>query len=324
MKAMFKSEKALLSESSKLPLIAGAVAVIVSLILVIAKAWAWLDSGATSILAAMIDSGVDILISASTFAAILYASKPADHDHRYGHGKAEGIAALFQAAFILASSIFVFLQALRVLTHQDDITDHQRGIAVMFIAIVLNLALVLFQGYVKRKTNSLAIEADQAHYTGDIIIHLGVILSLYADAHLGWRFIDPICAVLVCLWLLYNAKTIATKALNMLLDRELEDRDRDRIIEIIKNFSKIHGAHDLRTRRSGSQIKMALDIEVNADLSLRDAHDIAIELEQLILEEFPKSEIMIHIDPYGQPEDARHNKLRDHLVIDIEKESEAS
>lgn len=301
--------------ASRLPLIAGIVAVGTSLALVILKTWAWLASDSAAVLASVIDSALDILISVSTVGAIWYASKPADEDHRHGHGKAEGVAALFQSAFIFGSSLFVLLQAMRFITDGDDITHHDMTITIMITAITANLALVAFQAYVRRQSGSLAIEADQAHYTSDIAIHLGVILSLYIDKMTGWRFIDPLCALLVCSWLIYNARAIGIKALHMLLDRELEDEQRSRIIDIIRNFEGIKGAHDLRTRRSGSQIKMELDIEVPPDMKLRQAHDIAIDLEHRILQDFPDSEIMIHIDPYGEPEDVRHQELDDSQKI---------
>lgn len=297
------------------PLLAGGMAVGVSVILVIIKSWAYFESGSASVLAAVIDSMIDILISATNFGAIWYASKPADLDHRHGHGKAEGVAALFQSAFIFGSSLFVFLQAVRFFTSGQTIDEHNNTIIIMVTAIILNFALVLFQTFVKRKSGSLAVEADQAHYTGDILIHVGVIASVWADQALGLDYIDPLVAILVCAWLIFNARSIAVKALDMLLDRELDDKERERIIDIIKGQEDILGAHDLRTRRSGRQIKMALDIEVEATLSLKKAHDIAIALEYKILKEFPGSEIMIHIDPFGEPEDVRHQELDDDIKI---------
>lgn len=303
------------NEDPRLPLLAGGLALFISVILVVIKSWAYFESGSSSVLAAVIDSMIDILISATNFGAIWYASRPADLEHRHGHGKAEGVAALFQSAFIFGSSLFVFLQAVRIFTTDQKIDEYHNTITIMIIAIILNLLLVSFQSLVKKRTGSLAVEADQAHYSGDIFIHIGVIASILADQKLGLSYIDPLVAILVCGWLIYNAREIAKKALCMLLDRELEDSERDKIIEIIKADKDIYGAHDLRTHRSGRQIKMALDIEVNADISLKHAHDIALAIEYKILEEFPGSEIMIHIDPHDEPEDIRHQKLDDDLKI---------
>ncbi len=299
----------------RLPLAAGLAAVLVSIALVVIKSWTWFETGSSAVLSSVVDSLIDILISATNLGAIWYASRPADDDHRHGHGKAEGVAALFQSAFIIGSSAFIFLQAVRFITMKEVIVDHESAIVVMAIAIVLNLALVLFQTYVKSKTGSLAVEADQAHYSGDIFIHGGVIASLLADKYAGWGWADPVFAILVCVWLAVNARSIAVKALGMLLDRELEESAREKIVQIIRTQDGVLGAHDLRTRRSGRQIKMALDIEVAPDIPLKQAHDISMALEARLIAEFPGSEIMIHIDPYGEPEDSRHKHLSDMHII---------
>lgn len=299
----------------RLPIMAGAAAVIVSITLVVIKSWSWFETGSSAVLSSVVDSFIDILISATNLGAIWYASRPADDDHRHGHGKAEGVAALFQSAFIFGSAAFVLLQAVRFMTAGEKVTQHETAVAVMIVATVLNLGLVLFQTIVRRKTGSLAVEADQAHYSGDILIHMGVIGSLAADKYGGVTWADPVFAILVCIWLVFNARMIGVKAMGMLLDKELEPATRDRIIQIIRTHDGVMGAHDLRTRRSGRQMKMAIDIEVQPDLPLKIAHDIAMALEARLLAEFPGSEIMIHIDPFGEPEDSRHKHLHDMHIL---------
>lgn len=298
------------------PVMAGCAAVIVSVTLVLLKSWVWFSSGSSAVLSSVVDSLIDILISVSNLGAIWYASRPADDEHRHGHGKAEGVAALFQSAFIYGSSIFVFLQALKVMTQDEALSHHGLAINVMAIAIVLNIMLVLFQNFVKKKTGSLAVEADQAHYTGDILIHGGVILSLWADSQWDIKWSDPVFAIIVCVWLAYNAYGIGQKALGMLLDKELGAEAREKVVAIIKTHDGLMGAHDLRMSRSGRQIKMALDIEVDPSLNMKVAHDIAMGLERKILEIFPGSEIMIHIDPYGDPHDSRHKSEEEMRVIE--------
>jgi ferrous-iron efflux pump FieF len=285
-------------------------AVVVSLFLVLIKSWAWFESGSNAVLSSVVDSFLDIIISATTLGALWYASKPADEDHRHGHGKAEGVAALFQAAFILGSSAFVMLQTFRSLTQDNTVSAHGLGVTVMVISIILNLSLVLYQRYVMKRTKSLAIEADQAHYLGDTLIHFGVIASLVLDAHFGWFWIDPVFTVVICAWLCLAARSIGMQAMNMLLDRELEEEERNAIIETIRRTEGFYCAHDLRTRRSGTQIKMALDIEVDPEMTLYAAHEVALNLEKNLLSLHPNSEIMIHIDPHGEPEDFRHKSVK--------------
>lgn len=302
-------------KTAKIAKAAAIAAVLLSGALVLAKAWAWMEGGSAALLASLVDSVVDALISATNFLAILYARKPADHDHRFGHGKAEGIAALAQSAFIAGSCVFVLLEAVRLLTEPQTVGAVGASIWVLVAASLATYALTRYQAYAAKASHSLAVEADAAHYSGDIAVNIGVIVSLLAGKYLGWMWMDPVAALLVALWLLYSARVIGLKAVNMLLDRELEDDTRSRIFGIISQTAGVEGLHDLRTRRSGHRIMMSFDIEVDANLSMLAAHDIAHNVEKNLLAVYPQAEVMIHIDPKGGDiTDSRHQQLHDFHV----------
>ena len=293
-------------------LVAALAAVALSVALVGAKSWAWMLGGSAALLASLVDSVIDALISFTNFLAIRYAHRPADHDHRFGHGKAEGIAALAQSAFIAGSCVFVLLEAVRLLGQPKAVVAVDFGIWVLVAASLATIALTRYQDYAARQSRSLAVEADAAHYTGDVAVNLGVVGSLLAGKYLGWLWLDPVVALLVACWLLYSAQHIGTKAVNMLLDRELEDDTRNGIFTIIRETEGVEGLHDLRTRRSGNRVMMSFDIEVDPDLSLMAAHDISQNVEKRLLEKFPHAEVMIHMDPRGGDiTDSRHKHLKD-------------
>lgn len=296
------------------PQMAALVAFFVSLGLSLAKGVIWILSGSSTVLASLADSIQDTIISATNFMAVRYAMQPADEDHRYGHGKMEGIAALGQAAFILGSCVFIVLDSIRHFTSQGTIAYPILTITVICGAIIVNAALVFYQSHVVKSSGSLAIEADQAHYSGDIGIHLGVIIGVVAGHYFNLWWVDPIIAIAIALWLARLAYGIGKKAVDMLMDKELPEEDREKIKKIIRKTKNVLGFHDLRTHKSGQVVMISFDIEADPSLSLRVAHDITKKVQENLEKAYPKAEIMIHIDPCGDIADSRHKKIKKHHV----------
>lgn len=293
----------------KLALLAAFAAVGLSSLLVAGKATVWLSSGSTALLASMVDSLIDVLVSLSNLFAIHYAYRPADHDHRYGHGKAEGVAALAQAAFICGSCAFVLLEAVRHFSAPAPIEAVGAAVGVLIAAILGTILLTKFQDRVSKATGSLAVEADSAHYKSDLVTNVAVLVSILIGQKSGLEWVDPLTALLVAGWLLFSARTVAIKAINMLLDREIEDHERLPLLNIVRETPGVEGMHDFRTRRSGSKILVSFDIEVDPDLTLAAAHEISRLVEERILAKFPHTEVMIHLDPRGDITDSRHKRI---------------
>lgn len=296
------------------PKFAALIAFAVSVILVIVKGLAWFFSGSSTVLASFTDSIQDSILSATNFLAIRYAMQPADDHHRYGHGKMEGIAALGQAAFILGSCIYIFLDSIRNFSNAETVEYPFMTIGVIVFAIVLNGGLVTYQKLVIKKSKSLAIEADSAHYAGDIGIHMGVIIAILAEVYLGWTWADPAIAIVITLWLAKLALGIGKKAIDMLMDRELPEDEREIIKTIIQRTRGVMHYHDLRTHRNGPITMISFDIEVEPSLSFIDAHNIAKRAGDHLHKEYPDSEIMIHVDPSGDITDSRHKRIKKHHV----------
>ncbi len=296
---------------SKTDIHAALAAVTLSATFVIAKSFVWIDGNSTAMLSSLVDSVGDALISCTNLAAIYYARQPADHDHRYGHGKMEGIAALGQAAFIIGSCVFVVLEAIRKLVDPVSVENQIGGIWVLVLASIATWALTRFQAMAARKTGSLAVKADAAHYTGDVAVNIAVIGALAADYWLGWARADGLLAIGVAGWLSYTAYKIGREAVDMLLDREVDDTLRGQIRALVMAQDGVEGYHDLRTRLSGRKLLVSCDLEVDNSLSLQAAHAISKRVEQAITGALPHAEVMIHIDPSDDITDSRHQTVTD-------------
>lgn len=286
------------------------ITVILVIILVLVKGAALAVSGSAAVLSALIDSLSDVGLSLMTLISVNWAMKPADDNHRHGHGKVEGIAALIQAMMLAGGGAFLVMEAFDRFIHPIKITDHGFTLVMMGLSVVLSMGIAKVQKLGAHHSDSLAVEADSLHYSADILINGAVFLVILFD-YLGFfgTWMDPLSAIAVAAIMANTAYDIVLKAFGMLLDEELPEDTRNKIIAKIKSHSAVVGLHDLRTTQSGSKQFMSFDIELDPTLSLLAAHDISRAVEESLLLDFPKAEIMIHIDPAGDISDSRHRDL---------------
>ena len=271
----------------------------VAITLIAAKTAAWIITDSVAILATLIDSLLDALASLVTLLAVRHSLQPADREHRFGHGKAEALAGLGQAAFITGSAVLLVSEAAGRLSSPQSVTHEFVGIGVMGFSIALTLCLVLYQQFVVRQTGSVAIGADRLHYVGDLLVNAAVIGALLATSLLGRGWIDPALALLVAVYILWSAWRIVRAVIDILMDRELPDADRLRIREIALAHEAVQEIHDLRSRRSGTDTFIQLHIELDGAMRLIEAHEIADAVEADIRAAFPSAEVIIHQDPAG-------------------------
>jgi len=274
-------------------------AVAVALLLIGAKLVAWIATGSVALLSTLVDSSLDAIASILNLIAVRQALTPADKEHRFGHGKAEPIASLGQSAFIAGSALFVIGEAVKQLSDLHPIANSEIGIAVMVLSIALTFLLVRFQRLVVRETGSLAVRADSIHYLGDLLMNGGVIAALVIQPLLGWTFVDPVLAMVIALSLLWSAWHILRQSLDLLMDHELPNADRQRIIAIASAHPQVRNVHDLRTRSSGHDTFIQLHLELDPEITLAQAHVISDSVEQTINAAFPAAEVIIHQDPAG-------------------------
>lgn len=265
--------------------------------LIVTKLIAWAMTGAVSLLSTLIDSVLDVLASLVNLIAVYHATQPADREHRFGHGKAEPLAGLAQSAFICGSALFLLIEAGDRLVHPRAVGNTEVGYAVMVLSIVLTVVLVGFQKYVVKRSGSVAIDADSLHYQTDVMINVSVIVSLFLASELGWTIADPLFAIGIAAYITYGAIKIGRQALDILMDRELPDDDRERIRALALAHPEVSGLHDLRTRSSGIHVFIQFHLEMDGGMKLEDAHEVSEAVEQEVRDAFPNAEVIIHEDP---------------------------
>jgi ferrous-iron efflux pump FieF len=268
-------------------------------ILIAVKVAAAVMTGSVSLLSTLLDSLLDGAASMLNLFAVSHALIPADREHRFGHGKVEALAALGQSAFITGSSVFLIFEVINRLLDPQPIERSGLAIAVLVFSIVVTVALVAYQRHVVRHTNSLAIRSDSMHYFGDLLVNGAVIVAVLLTAELGWLYADPLIAAGVAAYILYMAWGIAKGALDMLMDRELPDAERNRIKAIAQADPRVLSIHDLKTRAAGRQYFIQIHLEMDGRMSLDQAHEVSDAVEARLREAFPEAEVMIHQDPAG-------------------------
>ena len=268
--------------------------------LIVLKLWASIETDSMAMLGSLADSGLDLVASLVVLLGVRVAAQPADWDHRFGHGKAEALAALVQVILISLSALFIAYRAIERLIDGAETGRAELGIGVSIVAMVLTVALISYQRHVVARTGSLAIGTDRLHYSSDLLLNGSVILALVLDQFVGLTGADAVFGVLIALWLLWGAWTASGHALHQLMDREWPDELRERFLAAAREYPELAGLHDLRTRTSGTHNFAQFHVWVPGDWTVREAHDRLDRVEEALQSRFPGTEILIHLDPEGQ------------------------
>lgn len=284
------------AEHQRLLRLATRASLSVACILVLSKAVAWWLSGSVSLLAGLTDSLLDGAASLLNLIAVHYALRPADEDHRYGHGKAEALAGLAQALFVGASAVLVAVQAIERLQHPQPLGAQTLGIAVMLLSLAMTVALLLFQRHVVRVTGSTAVRADSLHYRSDLLLNSGILLALVL-AGFGWQRLDPLFGLGIAAYILWSAVSIVREAVAVLMDEELAPELSERMHLLASGVPGVLGTSDLRTRISGTHWFVQLHVELPGDLSLQQSHSLCKQVEDAIRSEFPRAQVLAYATP---------------------------
>ena len=268
------------------------VPLIISAILLVIKIYGFAVTGSLSILSSLLDSAMDLFMSSLNMVAIIYAAKPADDDHRFGHNSIEDIAGLIQASLIGASALFILYHAFDGFLNPKQISNNITGIWIMVTSLVATSVIVIYQKIIIRKTKSIVVEADVLHYLTDFLINGAIIISLILATNPSFQILDPILGALIAFYVINAALKIGKRSFDNLMDRELEETEKEKIKAVIDKNKDVKGYHELRTRRSGSRIFIQVHAELDKKLNLEKAHDIAEKLEEDIGKIWQEAEIM--------------------------------
>lgn len=278
---------------------AALASVAMALLLIALKGWASVATASMAMLGSLADSGLDLLASLVVLLGVRIAAQPADSDHRFGHGKAEALAAMVQVALISVSALAIGFRSVQRLLHGEETRNAGFGIAVSVIAILFTVGLLAYQRRVIRRTGSVAITTDNIHYASDLGLNASVIVALVLDQYLGLVGADAVFGVLIALWLARSAWQASNEAVGQLMDREWPEEQRAAFLAAAHEYPELAGLHDLRTRTSGTHHFVQFHVWVPGDWTVRQAHDRIDPVEEKLQERFPATEILIHLDPEG-------------------------
>ncbi|AKM11167.1 cation diffusion facilitator family transporter [Croceicoccus naphthovorans] len=289
-------ERALLTRSAAM------ASMSVALLLLALKIFATIQTGSTAMLGSLADTALDLVASLVTLIGVWVAAQPADADHRFGHGKAEALAALVQVVLISISAVGLAARSIDMWIGGGRTEAAETGIGVSIIAMGATLLLLAWQRHVIKRTNSLAIQTDHVHYKSDILLNFGVIAALVLDQYAGITGADPVFGLIIALWLGWNAWEASQQAVDNLMDREWPVEKRQRLLDTIRDNPDLHGVHDLRTRTAGHRDFAQFHITVDPHMTVAEAHDVMDAIEAKLLARFPDTEFLIHTDPEGHIE----------------------
>ena len=284
------------TEHARLLRLATRASVAVAGILIVTKAIAWWLSGSISMLAGLTDSLLDGVTSFLNLLAVHYALRPADDDHRYGHGKAESLAGMAQALFIAVSAVLIAIQAIERLKHPEPIGAPWIGIGVIVFSLVMTVALLVLQHRVVKATGSNAVRADSLHYRSDLLLNGSILVALVL-ASFGWPQLDAWFGLGIAGYILWSAIQIARQSFSVLMDEELPADVSQNMLELACSVPGVLGAHDLRTRISGNIWYVQLHLELPGELTLSVAHDLSDRAAEAIERRYPQAEVLVHADP---------------------------
>jgi cation diffusion facilitator family transporter len=290
------------AESAALTRRVTTLSVATAAVLTALKAFVWVASDSVSILASLADSALDLVAALGTFFAVRYAAAPPDAEHRYGHGKAEAFASLVQAGLVFASGALIGQEAIRHLLRPTPIAQSGWALGVMAVSTVLTAGLIAAQTQVLRKANSVAVTGDRAHYIADLASNIVALGAIAAATLLGFSGFDALGGLVVAGVLLWGAIGVFRQASNELMDHELPDEARARIVALMTADPRLTDVHQLRTRAAGPTIHIQMHADLDPSLSLETAHEVVVAAERRVLEAFPAADIIIHPDPRGRAE----------------------
>jgi ferrous-iron efflux pump FieF len=288
------------AERSELNTRAAIASIAMAVVLIALKSWAAYRTDSTAMLGSLADSGIDLVASLVVLLGVRIAAQPADFDHRFGHGKAEALAALVQIILITISAIYIGARAVQRLMSGAQTAEAELGIGVSLVAMALTIGLISYQRYVVRRTGSPAIGTDRLHYSSDLLLNGSVIVALALDQFARLAGADAMFGLAIALWLVWSAWRASRHTFDQLMDREWPDELRRRFLAAAKEFPELAGLHDFRTRTSGTHNFAQFHVWVPADWTVQEAHDRLDRVEEELQRRFPNTEILIHVDPEGQ------------------------
>ncbi|MFB2561915.1 cation diffusion facilitator family transporter [Rhizobium sp. IMFF44] len=265
------------------------------------KMLAWWLTGSVALLSDGLESLVNVVAAFIAFFVIRYAQKPADHDHPFGHHKAEYLSAVTEGVMIVVAALMIVQEAVGHLGNPQPMQAPLLGLAINFIAGVINGVWALTLIRAGRTHRSPALTADGQHIMSDVYTSIGVLIGLLLALGTGQPIFDPVLAILVAINILYQGWKVISTSIDGLMDKAVLPEEEETIKNAIAgNAEGSLGVHDLKTRRAGAVTFVDFHMVVPAAMPVREAHRICDRLEDAIRAIHAGAEITIHVEPEGE------------------------
>ena len=268
--------------------------------LIVFKLVVGIMSGSIAIISEALHSGSDLVAALIAFWSVRRAAQPPDERHHYGHEKVENLSGVIEALLIIAAAGVIIYEGIMKIIHGPSLDHIWLGVGVMVISGVTNLIVskrVLYP--VARRTDSAALEADAAHLLTDVYTSFGVAAGLLLVKITGWEYFDPIAAIAVAVLIIHTGYELVMQSTRVLLDETLPDEELEEIRRCVREHRGdiIFGYHKLRARRAGSRRHVDLHVTVDEDLSITEAHEIAMHITEDIRDCVPNTDVLVHVEP---------------------------
>jgi cation diffusion facilitator family transporter len=280
--------------------VAARLSVVSNTLLTLLKLAVGLWTGSVAILSEAVHSATDLVAALIALFAVRASDVPPDDQHPYGHGKLESLSGAVESLLIFAAGGYIVFEAAHVLVAGSAPRDLGWGIAVMAFSAAVNTVVARRLFVVARREDSLALLADAHHLSIDVWTSLGVVAGLALVHVTGLPFFDPLVALVIAAFIFRMAWHLTREAVAPLVDSVLPDDEVRAVEDVMRGDDRVLGFHKLRTRKSGSQRHVDVHIQVDDDLSLREAHALTEDLEDRVRAALPNAHVMIHTEPYEE------------------------
>lgn len=271
-----------------------------NLMLVLAKLAVGVAIGSVSVISEAIHSAMDLAAAVIALFSVRAASRPADQDHQYGHGKIENMSALVEGGLVLVAAVWIAYEAVGKLRHGGQAPSVGLGMLVMAFSAGLNWVVSGKLMQVARAEDSAALEADAVHLRTDVWTSVGVFAGLVLVRLTGLPWLDPLVALLVAAMIAKAGWDLCVQAMSTLVDARLPEAEEEEIVRLIEQHSSAFVEfHDLRTRRSGAERHIDFHLVVHGHHSLQEVHRLCDEIETAIGDQMPQAHVLIHPEPCG-------------------------
>jgi len=294
---------------------AAIIALVGNVILAVAKVIAGIISGSGAMIGDGIDSSTDVVISIVTLIIVKIISKPADARHPWGHGRAETIATVFLSFIIFFAGAQLIVSSVSNLIYGGhQITESTLAVIITLVSIIGKILLAWSQHYYGKRSDSSIVKANAKNMVSDVLISSGVLVGLILSALTASAYPDLIIAILIGGWIIKTAVGIFWESNLELMDGNSDVEQYKVIIDSVAAVEGASNPHRARMRRIAGFWDIDLDIDVNPDISVMEAHKIASLVEKEIKSRLDNVfDIMIHIEPHGDDADEAYGLSEDEL-----------